>query len=295
MLLIPHLIKLLFLVYLLSFVISCVRVINMHPHIKDNKDHIDIKETPPHGPKKAVVIVLHGLNLKPEKMHDWASLLSFHGAHVISLSLYGHQQYEHDVANITADIWRIQMDKAISLAQKEADNLPIYGLGFSLGGLIALDALTRHHNLWQKMVLIAPALSTPWYSKAAIKALAIFGRGFIIPSRSPKTYRANKGTSIAAYEALFALLDNINAHGYHNTNIDTLIFIDEHDELINTKEIRKLIWEYKLSHWQLHIVNNHHAYKNYGFRHLMVDKEAMGEDLWQKISHQVLSYLLLIP
>jgi pimeloyl-ACP methyl ester carboxylesterase len=279
-------------VYFLSFYISCVTVTNMDQDII-TKPIYKIEQKPPKGPKKAIVVLLHGLNLKPERMDDWAQKLSFHGSHVISFALYGHGDDKNHMAKVTANIWREQIDEAILLAQKKAlGEVPVYFLGFSLGALVGLEALSRHPNaIFQKMVLIAPALSTPWYSRGAIKALSIFGKGFILPSRSPKEYRAHKGTSIAAYQALFELLDSVMAHEFKNANVSTLLLIDQHDELVDSKDIRKIIWDYKLSQWQLEIVDNRYAYDTYGFRHLMVDEESVGQELWEHIANMVINHL----
>jgi esterase/lipase len=251
----------------------------------------------PAGDAKAVVILLHGLNLKPQRMDDWANLLVNHGAHVIRFALYGHTGDQTHMANVTANTWRAQFNGAIEAAQDVAhkQQVPIYFVGFSLGALVGLEWLSGNHDeheaLFDKMVLIAPALSVPWYSRAAINSLAMFGRGFMLPSRSPEGYRANKGTTIAAYQSLFELKDSLMKQRFKHANIDTLVLMDKHDELVDSKNIRKLIWDFKLNAWKLEVVDNRFAYDNYGFRHLMVDKEAVGSTLWDRLSQMMVSHL----
>lgn len=256
--------------------------------------HTKLWHEEPEGEPKAVVILLHGLNLKPGRMDDWASVLQSRGAHIIRFALYGHTGDRGHMAKATADIWRAQFDEALEVAHDVANkrHIPIYFVGFSLGALVGLEALARHKaHLFEKMVLIAPALSAPWYSRAAINSLAIFGRGFMLPSRSPEGYRANKGTTIAAYQSLFELKDALLASGLKYANIDTLVLIDRHDELVNSKNIRNIIWDFKLNHWRLEIVDNRYAYDNYGFRHLMVDKESVGSKLWASLSQMLTEHL----
>ena len=250
------------------------------------------------GPTKAVVVLLHGLNLKPQRMDDWAHTLAEHGAHVIRFALFGHSGDKGHMADVTADLWRAQFADAIGKAQNlsQQKGVPLYFLGFSLGGLVGLEWLVHKPADalgFDKMALIAPALSTPWYSRAAINSLSVFGRGFMLPSRSPEGYRANRGTSVAAYQALFELKDSLFIKGLHDANIDTLVIMDKNDELIDHKNIRKLIWEKKLSRWQLTTVDNRYAYDNYGFRHLMVDKEAMGSELWDSLCAMILKHFQL--
>lgn len=272
--------------------IGCATVDNMK--LSDNSTFsTPLWTKEPAGPKKAIVVVLHGLNLKPEKMDDWAHVLLNHQAVVIRLSLYGHSGDEAHMAEVSADRWRDQFNQAMSEAQNLAEKyqVPIYFLGFSLGALVGIEWQAHHDPVFQKMVLIAPALTVPWYSRAAVNALSIFGQGFMLPSRSPKEYRAQKGTSIAAYQALFQLKDSLLKEHFKNANVKTLLIMDRYDELISSKNIRKIIWENRLSNWQLEIIDNRYAYDNYGFRHLMVDEEAMGPDLWTAVTSMMLNHL----
>src|SRR5580704_6752517 len=210
---------------------------------------------------KAIVILLHGLNLKPQKMDDWSKVLSAHGAEVLRFALYGHTGDCDHMREVTADIWRQQFMEVVELARSEAKkyHVPIYFIGFSLGALVGLEWLANsrdHEEEFKKMVLIAPALSIPWYSQAAVKMLSVFGRGLMLPSRSPETYRANKGTSIAAYQALFELKESLERREYAHANIPTLVVIDREDELIDSRGVRKLIQEFRLDAWRLEIVDN---------------------------------------
>lgn len=256
------------------------------------------QEAPKNQNVKAIVLLLHGLNLKPDKMNDWSHSLSAHGAHVMRFSLHGHSGDLKHMKTVTADLWRKQFNEAVEHARLKAaeHEVPMYFVGFSLGALTALEWLSNEQpssRLFDKMVLIAPALSVPWYSKFAINMLGILGRGFMLPSRSPQHYRANKGTSIAAYQALFALKESLETNQYKNANVNTLVLIDRNDELVNSREIQKIIERSKLGLWTLHIVDNRFAYDNFGFRHLMVDQEAMGKELWQNLNHLVLEHFQL--
>lgn len=276
----------LFIVILGGWLSSCATVLVMKNNLSQK-----LWCDEPQVPVRSVVVMLHGLNLKPKKMDDWSKLLTDHGALVVRASLYGHQGSYEEMRDVTADIWRKQFQEAMAEAKMLADKhgVPLSFIGFSLGALVALEGIKD----WpiSKMVLIAPALSTPWYSETAIKMLSIFGRGFMLPSRSPKNYRANRGTSIAAYQALFELKDSLEKNDYQNANKDTLVLIDRADELVSFADIRKAIEKHHLSRWDLQIISNQFAYKNYGFRHLMVDQEAMGKELWSQVSSMVLKHV----
>jgi pimeloyl-ACP methyl ester carboxylesterase len=292
-------IKLLIITILLNgYLYGCLTINQMKPNEEKNFKTTIWQNRPRDQKPIAVVVLAHGLNLKPNKMDDWAQILSSNGALVIRFSLYGHTGNPSDMANVHQEIWRKQFDEVMSVASVTAknDNLPIYLVAFSLGALVGLEwqaHAQEHYHMFEKMVLIAPALSLPWYSKPVINMLSILGHSLMLPSRSPSRYRANPGTSIAAYQSLFALKKSLEEKKYKNANVKTLVLIDRHDELVNSKGIKKIIEGFKLNHWALQIVNNRFAHHNYGFRHLMVDQDAMGKELWQSLSKMVLHHLKL--
>lgn len=287
------------LVFLSGYCISCRTAGPMNaqkdPQIQPNEIWVD---RPPAGTEKAIVILLHGLNLRPQKMDDWSKALKSHGALVVRLALHGHEERLGHMSEVSASLWREQFKKALKEAQALTESeLPIYFMGFSLGALVGLEWLAGNENPLingiKKMVLIAPAIATPWYSEPAIGVLGIFGKGFILPSRSPKEYRATKGSSVAAYQALLELKKSLLAQSFRNTNMPTLILLDKHDELIPSNEVKNIITKYHLGQWILDIVDNTVAYQNYGFRHLLVDEGSVGKDLWEALIKKVVSHFSL--
>lgn len=283
-----YLLTLLLIGFFLTPLNGCITVANM------KKNEVRVLN-PQEESIKAVVIVAHGLNLKPERMSDWSLALAKNGAQVFKLSLHGHDNKE-DMSKVTPFIWRSQFDETYKKAHDSAKKyeVPIYFLGFSLGALLALEWLSNNNEAnISAMALIAPAISTPWYARGSIKLLSILGDSFKLPSRSPKPYRANKGTTIAAYKALFSLKESLENNCYKNSNINTLVLVDPHDELVNSGDIRKTMIKFKLTKWRLTHVDNSFAYKNYGFRHLMVDKNSVGQKQWSSMVDMVLKQFSL--
>ncbi|MGH7249559.1 MAG: alpha/beta hydrolase [Minisyncoccia bacterium] len=242
---------------------------------------------------KAIVIVLHGLNLKPERMDDWAQVFLARGALVIRLALFGHGGDEADMRAASAEIWRKQMDEALALAQSESSKhnaAPIYFLGFSLGALVGLEAQARspEPGILQRMVLIAPAISVPWYAKVAVSLGSLLGKGFLVPARNPKSYRVNRGTSVGAYQALLELKKSLEDLHYKNADVKTLVLLDTYDELISSNAVKNIVKKNRLGLWEITLVNNRAARDTYGFRHLLVDRESVGARLWQEMSDKVI-------
>lgn len=288
----------LFCLILSAYGSSCATVSSMKQEQKNPLNTTIWQDEPQAGPAKAVVLLLHGLNLRPQKMDDWSTLLTSHGAFVVRLALHGHAGDVKQMAAVSADTWRSQMTEAMSVANNFAreKNLPLYFMGFSLGALVGLEWLSHQEtsqSIIEKSVLIAPALSVPWYSRSLISMLSVFGRGLVLPSRSPEQYRANKGTTVAAYMSLFELKESLESLHYRHLNLPTLILIDRYDELVDYRDIRSVIEQNNLSQWQLRMVDNRFAHDNFGFRHLLVDEEAMGNQLWKSLGKEILTHFNL--
>ena len=259
--------------------------------ISQNQDDFVFINPPGNQTPKNITLILHGLNLKPERMDGWADELAKAGSKVLRMGLSGHNGHRGDMSDVSAKIWRENFAKNIKLAFSEAKKLgvPVNFLGFSLGALIGLDWLSRRSDdqeSFHKLVLIAPAINIPWYTKG-VRIFSIFGRDFLLPSRSPRSYQANRGTSVAAYEALIELKEDLEKTKFAGLNHDALILVDKHDELVSAQKIKEIIRQYNLPKWQLHLLDNRFAHDNFGFRHLVIDKESVGKTMWQKIVAQV--------
>lgn len=247
---------------------------------------------------KAVAIIVHGLNLKPTRMDDWAKVLADHGAVVIRPSLFGHSGVAQEMLAVQADDWRNDINQAVLKAHVIArkHRVPMIFMGYSLGGLVGLEWMSKQkkENIFSKMVLIAPAIAIPWYSSPALKLVDFFDVNFMVMSPCPEAFKANSGSSVNAYRALFSLKTSLENNKYNNANVDTLVLLDQHDELISVDGIKQIVSEYQLGRWQLELVNNDFGRKNHGFRHLMIDPDSVGEEVWKKISERTLTHFNLM-
>lgn len=247
---------------------------------------------------KTVVVVVHGLNLNPERMDDWTKFLSDRGALVLRLALHGHRGNIDEMRTVHVDAWRQQIDKALNAARQlgQKHRAPVAYLGYSLGGLLGVDWLARQQNgswLFHRMVLLAPAIATPWYSHLAEKMLTRLDGSWVFPTPNIPEFRANWGSSINAYRALFALKSFVEAQAYHNANVDTLVMLDRNDELIPFNEIKGIIGKHQLSKWKLEAINNDFAKQNHGFRHLIANQNSVGPGVWQELSQKIAAHLNL--
>ena len=256
---------------------------------------------------RGVALVIHGLNLRPDKMQTIISELTESGIEVLRLSLRGHgENYTHH-AGVDEDQARLAAFKAVSFAlwmdeaylayaqvQKRAaqKKVPLLFVGFSLGGLIGLDLFASQPEVhFERMVLFAPAIKLHSFHYLA-RILSPFSR-LVIPSLAPDAYLSNKkGTPIAAYNALFEGLQQFEKHVNRRINVPSLIFIDEHDEFIPVRAFKELIDEKKLDQWKLYIVEKESAADQDTFHHHIIDEFSTGKAVWQEMMETTITYLL---
>ena len=256
---------------------------------------------------KGVALVIHGLNLRPDKMQTIISELTESGIDVLRLSLRGHGENYTPQAGIKEDQARLEAFKAVSFSlwmneaylaytqvQKRAvqKKVPVFFVGFSLGGLIGLDLFASQPEVqYERMVLFAPAIKLHSLHYLA-RILSPFSR-LVIPSLAPDSYLSNKsGTPIAAYNALFEGLQHFEKHVSRKINVPSLIFIDEDDEFIPVHAFKKLKEEKKLDQWKLYIVEKEAAADQDTFHHHIIDESSTGKAVWKEMMETTITYLL---
>jgi len=261
----------------------------------------------PQGRPKGIALVIHGLNLRPDRMQPIIATLTAAGIDVLALSLRGHGDNFVHGNGIAEDQARLQAFKNVSnplwvneayLAylqlkeRAEQKGVPLYLCGFSLGGLIGLEMFACNADVrFDKVVLFAPAvrLRIAVYLERLLSPFP----GLIIPSMAPKAYLANKeGTPIAAYNALFDGLARFNKNADQKLNVPTLVFIDGQDEFIPVEKLRQLVEEKEWNQWQFYIVEKDATAREKAFYHHIVDPSSTGNGVWQDMMTAVANHLL---
>jgi esterase/lipase len=254
----------------------------------------------------AVALVVHGLNLRPDKMESIITLLTDSGIDVLNLSLQGHGRNYISNTHLDSAKARLEAFKTVSYqlwidetyrayhivrersAQKK---LPLFFVGFSLGGLMGVDLFASYPDVYfDRMVLLAPALSMHAVNYTA-KLLSMFPR-LVIPSFTIADYRANKGTPMAAYNSVFEAVKHFNKNVNPAINVPTLIFIDQQDELISYGGLKRLVKDEQLDQWKFHHVQKGKTGVKEKMRHLIIDEPSVGQDMWQEMRIAITNHLL---
>ena len=88
-----------------------------------------------------------------------------------------------------------------------------------------------------KLFLIAPAIAIHSLNYS-VKLLSLFP-SFVIPSLSPKIYRANYGTPVSAYLSLYKGIKIFEENNIKHVNVKSFIILNENDELVSYKKVKK--------------------------------------------------------
>ncbi len=256
-----------------------------------------------------VALVIHGLNLRPDKMESVIAELTDSGMDALNLSLRGHgnnYSRERNISEAKARIgsfktvshglWMDEARQAYHQARRRSDQqgVPLFFLGYSLGGLMGADLLASDTDVrFDRMVLFAPALSL-YATHHFMKLLSPFPR-LVIPNLFFKAYRANYGTPVVAYASLLETLNHFKKNASPKLNIPTLVFIDRHDELVSYRGLKRFIENERLDQWRFHSIQKGKNGTEEKMRHLIIDEPSVGREIWQEMRIAIVKHLLHKP
>ena len=244
-----------------------------------------------------VALVIHGLNGRPQKMESIIAEMTSAGIDCLNLSLRGHgENYSRldrtDSAEarletfktVSYQLWRAEIYHAYQQVKIKGNRHKtcVFLIGFSMGGLLGVDLFTSNPYVkFDKMVLFAPALKMH-NRNYLLKTISPFS-GLVVPSFAPDAYLANKGTPVAAYNALFEAAEHFEKNLDPQINVPTIIFIDRQDELISFSGLKAMIQEQELDQWKLHPVEKDRTATEIEMYHLIIDEASVGKQTWKEI------------
>ncbi len=251
---------------------------------------------------KGVVLMVHGLNNNPSRFLPLAKKLNSRQQVVVLVKLEGHDMSVKNASwrlsrfrKVTPEIWARQFSESYAYARQIANhhNAPLFAITYSLGGLLTVNGMLSSDEItFNKVVLLAPAISLRWYS-TLLWPLTFFP-SLTLPGFSPDEYRANSGTPMAAYNALFSLRDQVHARVNSKLtpgiNQASLILMTETDELVSYSGIQDWIQQNRLDRWSIVAVTKSPDNQT-SFDHLMVDEAAMGKQGWQRLWREISVFL----
>lgn len=248
---------------------------------------------------RGLAIVHHGLNLRPSRMRQVGWVLNDLGIDVLNIGLVGHRGNVDEFKTVTQDRWISDLYHSYCIAYRYAKihGLPLYMVGFSIGALL-YQSMMNNQAIYEfgtpvtfdKAVMFAPAIALT-FKTGLLKMMMLFPDSWIVPSLANSNYRANDGTSIGAYGALFKTKSELTDTKFAASNIPTLIVADPEDSVVDTSEIADIIAEFKLSQWKTIHVNTNEGNLDSIYHHLLVVEEALGQRQWQIVSNELKMHL----
>jgi alpha-beta hydrolase superfamily lysophospholipase len=255
---------------------------------------------------RGVALVVHGLNLKPERMESLIALLTRAGIEVLNVSLHGHgDNYVHgggkeqkearleSFRTVTSRLWSSEMYGAYQKTRRRAQQkeVPVFLIGYSLGGLLGCELqVSRPDVYFDRMVLFAPALKIT-QRPYLLKALMPFP-DLVLDSLSPESYRANAGTPMAGYKALFEALNRFEKNLNAKLNVPTVVFLDREDEFISYDDLQEMIIGERLDRWTIVNVWKSPPEAALYAHHLFIDEAVVGKAMWSKMQAALLNHLI---
>lgn len=113
----------------------------------------------PHDNSKAIVIIVHGLGVHSDIFANILDFLTAHNYSVYGFDLRGHGRSPGQRGYINSwSEFREDLQALLKLVRQKDPHLPIFLLGQSLGGTIALDYALRFQEHLQGLILFSPAL-----------------------------------------------------------------------------------------------------------------------------------------
>jgi alpha-beta hydrolase superfamily lysophospholipase len=251
---------------------------------------------PTTGRPRAVALVLHGLNMKPERMEGVCDALARKGVECWLATLTGHGGDLEALRSVRRETFLEDAGRACETADRRARELgvPLLLAACSLGAVVGNDLLHERDGVrLAGMVLFAPAFTPRRFARVA-RWLSPFPR-LVIPSASPEAFRANRGTSVAAYRALFDSIAALEARGYARSNVPAVVFVDPKDELVSLRELRRLVARRGLDRWKIVEVSNAGSMLERSVHHLITGPEELGSEEWSRVEAQIGKFLDGLP
>jgi alpha-beta hydrolase superfamily lysophospholipase len=237
----------------------------------------------PPVPIKGAALVVHGLNLDPAAMNPLTYFLAGQGFVVFRGALLGHRVSTDEYKDVSRQSWLDEIKELHRLGREADPHVPMICLGFSLGGLLIVDAQSQGMISCDKMILLAPALTTRFPSWLTSILKKIVPELWTLPTANPLKYRRHDRVVMKPNYITHESMDALAAMDPLKLNVPTLLFMSKDDELIDLRSIQDWIAKRNLTNWKVETVSVEGATNERKINHLIIDEASLGEKEWKRI------------
>jgi hypothetical protein len=233
------------------------------------------------GKRKGVMIVTHGLNLKPARMDGLAQFFSAQGYEVLRPSFTGHCGRPEELQQVKAESWEKDARHFYAKAKVKADyfKVPLYLTAYSFSGLI-YQSMTKELP-FKKRVFLASALETHFWYPIAIFLVNLWPTSFF-RTWIPDGYFAQEYGGFRSVLAMNHFFLKWNDGRKSEDKTPTLVWGDPKDELVNVPKL-KLLAEGSPG-WEFRELGIGGCALPKCYHHLIVDEAALGPAEWKRVT-----------
>jgi hypothetical protein len=261
----------------------------------------------PDTPPRRLVLLAHGLNLRPGRLAPIEAALRQAGAVTGMLVLPGHGEgaAREELRAADAAGLRARGRAALEEAAAGAARLGVPGpriVAVSLGALVLLEAMLAEPARGPAVnrapaaaagvpaatdgILLSPALALRGRLRALGPLARMLPGGLPIPSLAERAGRVHATLPLAAYAALFELLASFErAVSRQPLRLPLRIYVDPADELISAAGLSRLVADGALPNAR--VLTPPAGEPRDGRAHLLVDEATMGPTLWRDFTDAV--------
>ena len=133
--------------------------------------------SPDHTPPRAVLVVVHGFGEHSELYRHLAEYFVDRGYEVFALDLRGHGRSAGARGFIRRwSEYREDVDTLMTLAEESAPSLPVFLVGHSMGGLIAIEYALHYPKRLAGVIAMGPALGEIGVSRFLLRLSRLLSR-----------------------------------------------------------------------------------------------------------------------
>ncbi len=230
---------------------------------------------------KGIVLIVHGLNLNPEKMETLGNYYKSQSLSPLYVKLTGHTK-NSNWDQVDKDRWIKDFYLPLCQAHLNSKELkvPMYAIGYSLGAVVIQNAIEKFKAPFKSVTYIAPAFKTRWYT-SFINILFKLGFEFNLPSGNFVEYRAKANTGLKAYKAMWEIEQSLE---YKDT-IPKLVMMDKRDELVDFYSTRELCQSWKGCKFVE--ISSKPTKNEKSIYHLAIDPATLGQKTWKKLTSKI--------
>lgn len=228
---------------------------------------------------KGVVVLTHGMNLRPSCMDELAKSFSSAGYEVFRPAFTGHCGENEKYLNVTAEEWEADARRIYGVAAARAENLkkPIHLVAYSFTALIYQ---TMEKELpFDRRVYLAPPLATKfWYP-----AVSWLARTFPWITYESKNTMCGFNVKSGARPllALEVFLQRWRDGAGKNYSGPVLVFAEPDDELVSYGGLVTFVAD--KNNWSMERVSNAGHTMPETYHHLIVDSPTLGKEEFSRM------------